>query len=311
MEEYNMAENEQIPFNNYMVKLSKGEIAGLRLEFQYMIQFTDIFIKLFKWTGVPEEIDMDIVMRNLFNQGRVMFLEDELNGYMILPTVAFSKYNWQGRPIEWQGLEFNGKTHKRGLSDSVIIKNSPLMAPCLPTVYEYCKDLANVRQAMKTNVNATKTPIIAKGSKNQLLSLQNKYKKVTDNEMVIYEETGARQEFEVLKTDAPFLADKLSGLFTHIMGQLLTYLGINNTETEKKERLVTDEVNGNNEFINSNLKTRLECYKDACEKINKMFGLNISVELNEEYAKGIAEELMGNPDEDMKLFEDIDMEGKE
>lgn len=303
-----MAQNEQIPFNNYITKLGKGEISGLRLEFQYMIQFTDIFIKLFKWDGVPEGIDMDIVMRNLFNQGRVMFLQDDMNGFMILPTVAFSKYNWQGKPIEWQGLEFNGKTHKRSVDDSVIIKNSPLLAPCLPTVYEYCKDLANIRLAMKTNVNATKTPLIAKGSRNQLLSLQNKYKKVTDNEMVIYEETGAMQGFEVLKTDAPFLADKLSSLFTHTMGQLLTYLGINNTETEKKERLVTDEVNGNNEFINSNLKTRLDCYKQACEQINKMFGLNMSVELNEEYAKGIADEIMSNIDEDMKVFENVDAE---
>lgn len=302
-----MAQNEQIPFGNYRTKLEKGEIEGLRLEFQYMIQFTDIFIKLFKWNNVPEGIDMDIVMRNLFNQGRAMFLRDDLNGFMILPTVAFSKYNWQGKPIEWQGLEFNGITHKRTIDDSVIIKNSPLMAPCLPTVYEYCKDLANIRQAMKTNVNATKTPFIATGNRNQLLSLQNKYKKVSDNEMVIYEETGAMQTLNVLKTDAPFLADKLSTLFVHIMGQLLTYLGINNTETEKKERLVSDEVNGNNEFINSNLKTRLSCYQEACEKINAMFGLSMSVELNEEYAKGIADTLMNDAD----LFSDVDLEVNE
>ena len=307
MEVYRMAQNAQIPFGNYRTKLEKGEIEGLRLEFQYMIQFTDIFIKLFKWNNVPESIDMNIVMRNLFNQGRSMFLRDDLNGFMILPTVAFSKYNWQGKPIEWQGLEFNGKTHKRTIDDSVIIKNSPLMAPCLPTVYEYCKDLANIRQAMKTNVNATKTPFIATGNRNQLLSLQNKYKKVSDNEMVIYEETGAMQTLNVLKTDAPFLADKLSTLFVHTMGQLLTYLGINNTETEKKERLVSDEVNGNNEFINSNLKTRLSCYQEACEKINAMFGLSMSVELNEEYAKGIADTLMNDAD----LFSDVDLEVNE
>ena len=286
-----------IPFNNYKVKLAKGEIDGLRLEFQYMIQFTDIFIKLIKWENVPENIDIDIVMRDLFNQGRMMFMEDEQNGFMILPTVAFSKFNWQGKPIEWQGLEFNGKAHKRNINNSVIIKNSPMMCPCLPTVYEYCKDLANIRLAMKTNVNSTKTPMIFKGTKNELLSLQNKYKKVTDNEMVIYEETGTMPKAEVLKTDAPFLADKLSALFTHIMGQLLTYLGINNTEIEKKERLVSDEVNGNNEFINSNLKTRLECYKQACDEINKMFNLNMSVDINREYAEGISEEFFKNPEE--------------
>jgi hypothetical protein len=53
----------------------------------------------------------------------------------------------------------------------------------------------------------------------------------------------------VLKTDAPYLIDKLTTHKHEIWNECLTYLGINNTNVDKRERLITDEVNSNNELI--------------------------------------------------------------
>ena len=60
---------------------------------------------------------------------------------------------------------------------------------------------------------------------------------------------------------------------------------------KKKERLVTDEVNSNNEFINNNLEIMFKCRKLACEEINKLFGLNVSVrKVNSELNKEMEEQ---------------------
>ena len=56
-------------------------------------------------------------------------------------------------------------------------------------------------------------------------------------------------------------------------------LGINTLAVEKKERLITDEANANNEAIDFNIGAMLKARQDACEEINKMFGLNVSVTL--------------------------------
>ena len=82
----------------------------------------------------------------------------------------------------------------------------------------------------------------------------------------------------VLNTTSPIVFDKLQIQKTNILNECLTFLGINNANTDKRERLVTNEVDSNNEMIQINSDVMLETRKQACEEINKMFGLNISVE---------------------------------
>ena len=58
--------------------------------------------------------------------------------------------------------------------------------------------------------------------------------------------------------------------------ELLTFLGINNT-LEKKERLLQDETNSNNQFIKMSSDIGFKQRQLACQQINEMFGLNVRV----------------------------------
>ena len=85
-----------------------------------------------------------------------------------------------------------------------------------------------------------------------------------------------------MSTQAPYVADKLYTLKTQIWNEALTYLGISNINITKKERLITDEVQRNQGGTLASRLSRLNARKRACEEINEMFGLNISVDYNEE-----------------------------
>ena len=76
-----------------------------------------------------------------------------------------------------------------------------------------------------------------------------------------------------IKTDAPFVADKIMDYKKEIWNEALTFLGINNIMLEKKERLVSDEANSNNELINLNLQSYLIPRMEACKQFNKLYGL--------------------------------------
>ena len=65
--------------------------------------------------------------------------------------------------------------------------------------------------------------------------------------------------------------------------EALTYLGISNINVQKKERLITDEVTRNQGGVVASRYSRLESRRQACEQINKMFGLNISCDYREDY----------------------------
>ena len=59
----------------------------------------------------------------------------------------------------------------------------------------------------------------------------------------------------------------------------MTFFGINNTNTEKRERLITDEVNANNEVISINAEAMLLTRQEAANAINKLYGLNVTVKM--------------------------------
>ena len=82
------------------------------------------------------------------------------------------------------------------------------------------------------------------------------------------------------QTLVPFVADKLQEHKNNLVCELLTILGLNNNDSNnmKKERLIVDEVNANNQEIEMYLDTDFKNRQKACEEINAKFGLNITVD---------------------------------
>ena len=81
----------------------------------------------------------------------------------------------------------------------------------------------------------------------------------------------------MFNTNAPYNADKLYNLKIQYYNEALTYLGIPNVNTQKKERMITDEVSRQMGGTIASRYSRLEMREEACEKINKMFGWGIDV----------------------------------
>lgn len=276
-------------FNWYGIKCTHAEYQQVNKAFWYLVQFCDVFIRIFKWHNLPKEIPVDIMERVLFDDGKSLFFLDENLGYFALPTAGFTRFNEYGIAINYRAIGFNGKQWERDLTNSVLIKNTPLLSPCLPRVYEACEALANIKQAIKVNINGIKTPYILTGDKTELLTLKNLFKQVEGNEPAIYSETGVERKLNKIDTQVTYVGDKLIEQYNAVISEVLTYLGINNNPIEKAERLVTSEADSNNDFINANLRCRLKCRQKACEQINNMFGLNVSVEIDNSVVKEAVE----------------------
>ena len=82
---------------------------------------------------------------------------------------------------------------------------------------------------------------------------------------------------DVLNSNAPFVVDKLQEYKYELEREILTFFGLNNN-FEKKERMLTDDINSNNDYINSIIDLMYKSRKEGIEKINKKYGLNIIVE---------------------------------
>ena len=147
----------------------------------------------------------------------------------------------------------------------------------------FSKRLYNLDRIIDVNANAQKTPVLIRCSEDERLTMKNLYMQYDGNQPFIFGDSELNPNaLLVLKTDAPYVADKLYELKTQIWNEALTYLGIMNVNITKKERMITDEVTRNSGGTIASRYSRLEARRQACKEINTMFGLNISCDYRED-----------------------------
>ena len=250
----------------------------------YFNRLMELSISMFEWVNLPESIDERFLELTLFTDGQAIFFEDEVLGHLVLQCSGYGKLNVYRTPIKRRAYADNG--YQRELTDknSVIIWNNMLRENSVLPITDYSKKLYNLDQTIMINANAQKTPILINCTEKQRLSLENVYMKYQGNQPFIFGNKDLDiSAFNVLKTDAPYVADKLYQLKTQIWNEALTYLGISNTNTQKKERMLTDEVIRNMGGTIASRYSRLNARRKACEEINKMFGLDIDCQFREDY----------------------------
>lgn len=249
----------------------------------YYNRLLELGTSMFEWKGLPETIDERFLEMTLFNQGSIVFFEDKILGQLALPAAKGGRFNVYGIPINRRVISLNGYHKNCTNKDSVIIWNNYLHCPSRLDIKIFAKKLYNLDRTIDVNVNAQKTPILISCNENERLSMKNVYKEYDGNAPVIWGDKNLNAKgIGVLKTDAPFIADKVYILKTQIWNEALTFLGINNVNITKKERLLNDEVNRNQGGTIASRYSRLVMRQKACEEINKMFGTNISVDYRED-----------------------------
>ena len=134
--------------------------------------------------------------------------------------------------------------------------------------------LYEAERTAEVNIKAQKTPVLLLMDEKQRLTMENLYSQYEGNRPVIFGDKNSLGEnvIKAINTQAPFIADKIIDYKKEIWNEALTFLGINNIMVDKKERLITDEANSNNELINLNLQSYLAPREEACRQFNEKFG---------------------------------------
>ena len=267
---------------------------------QYYNRLIELSIAMFDWTGLPDTIDPRFLELTLFKYGQAVFFEDEVMGYLALTNAVQGGFDVYGYPVASRAYSpYNNYQKNLTLDDSVIIYNNYLRTPSSLDVEVFARRLYNLDRVIDVNANAQKTPVLIKCAETQRLTMKNLYKEFDGNSPVIFGDNGLNDaNFTVLSTEAPYVADRIYQLKIQIWNEALTYLGISNINVQKKERLITDEVSRNMGGVIASRYSRLNARQNACEKINKMFGLNVWCEYRDDYRE-LDEELEDvNEDDD-------------
>lgn len=238
---------------------------------------------LFKWNDLPNNMDERWIEKYLFNSGKCIFYNDPDMGYMVAGLAQQGGINCYGDPTRVYPVAENYVYRGKKLINNencYIIRNNDLMLPEFPIVRQYAFKLTNIDRAIDVNIEAQKTPTIVRCSDKQRLSLKNAINQRRDNEPVIWtaDNSNITDLISTLELNPPMVFKDLQIQKHMILNEVFTDFGINNANMDKKERMVANEVEANNEQVKASEDVMLKVREEACKQINRIFGTNISVE---------------------------------
>lgn len=264
--------------------------------------YKNLATNVFKWEGLPNGIESRHIENFLFEHGQVGFYNDENLGMICLPISNSGELNIYGDPTKFYMYSKNGNYSKTLPSDKVIrCMDNPNLVPTKLYVNYYVQEMLDIETAIRANLRKQVKPYFA------IATDKNKYtvKSIIDDyengeDVVIIDKTLGEDGFDGLKlltANVEYLVDKLRAEERSRESALLTYLGVSNVNMEKKERLITDEVNGNEEFVNLNLSIRAKGRLDAMVELQKIYPeveCVLNIEYLEQFFKSLRSEVIDN-----------------
>ena len=254
----------------------------------YRDRLTDIALSCVKWKNLPEEIDPRFLEWCLFYDGMAIFFKDDITEkFVCIQVMPSGQFNMYRIPKERTAYAVNGyQNSDLNERNSVIIYNNLLRKPSVQDIEIYAKKLTNIDLTLNVNVNAQKTPIAIICDETQRLTFQQLYQNYAGNMPFIFGDKGLNLDnVKSINTQADYKGEELNKLKTDIWNEALTYLGVSNVQYQKKERINTEEINRSMGGAFASRRSRIKARQNAVEEINKMFGLSIEVDFEDEVDK--------------------------
>lgn len=254
----------------------------------YYYRMEKICLSMFEWVNLPTSMNNRFLEKTLYFKGKAAVLDVENIGLINTCCSTSGEIDIYNEPTSLQcySNRFNEKRNvykgikpENPYSDCVEVYNNYSALPTLATIELFATRLAECDRICDVNINAQKTPITWVTDDKTKLSIINAMAQYEGNEpfIVVDKNFNTSEALKVLKSDAPFVADKIMNYKKEIWNEFLTFIGVNNVMVDKSERLIKAEANQNNELINLNLQAFLTPRKEACKKINERYGTNIDV----------------------------------
>lgn len=258
----------------------------------------------YRWENLPNGIESRYIEEMLYDNGECAMFDHPDLGLCVLRSSSRENLNIYGEPTKLSLTGFN--EHRTVMMDECVrIMNNDLALPTLPNIVYYARRMAEIDDIIMQNLRQQRVPYLFATDENNAFSMKALYDRIYQGEPAIFIDKemlkGEPENIMVIPTVAPYLVDKLQIQKQEMERELLTFLGINNT-LEKKERLLQDETNSNNQFIKMSSDIGFKQRQLACQQMNEMFGLNVSVvETQDEFQKEVMDDgelYIGNSTDD-------------
>ncbi len=293
-------------FNKYIKYMTREpkSVEGLNNTsyFYYYDKLMKMIYTIFKFDNVPPYWNMPYFKEKLFNRG-VLAVVDTSAGVLPLEC-SYDGINIWGMPVYFNINNvvlgnLRGKIGEDGeLIYFSVVENT--YKSMVQLVDRYASLLANIDGSLNTTlINSRMAQVFEASSNSQLKVMEKVYDQISNGKPAVFVRKNGEEPFEHAifnNVKNTYIGNDLIITKQSIFNEFKSEIGINNSNTQKKERLITSEVENNKEELNSNIYEWYYNLSDCISKVNAMFNLNISVSFNEDVVnvKGETKEVVDN-----------------
>lgn len=260
----------------------------------YQFRVKHLATSMFKWTNLPDDITEQFIESTLYYFGEIGFTR-HLNKYIVSKINPSGSINIYDIPTSYElcgngglsGSRYNGEisqnVEKYSLDDIVVpIRNNISgLATCL-MVQPFIKRFEQIDISIDTNISQQKFPVIVFTDDGQEITHKIFTQKQQEGLPFIYATKDFDlRNFQCFNANIPFVADKMRIEKNYVWREIFEFLGINHANTEKRERLNSDEVNANNQALDLMCDSFLITRQRARDLINNIWCCNCDVERRE------------------------------
>lgn len=282
-----------VPFNFQFINLYESarqpgtvHCQNSALVHYYIRYLFQKLVSVFDFEGLPETWAKNYFQYVLFGEGHICVFDS--GRYGVIPQqCGLGGFNIFYQPrfaLIANPLLPEIKEPEIGV-DCEILKLQPDYGSPLDIVTTYADLMALCLETAGVNLlNSKLSYVFAAGSKTQAESFKKMYDQIASGQPAafvdknLFNEDGSRNWdvfFQNLKQN--YVAGDILNDMAKIEQRFCTAIGIPNANTEKRERLITDEVQMNNAETVSLVNLWLDTMREDLKRINEMFSLNISV----------------------------------
>lgn len=271
---------------NASISPSTVHVKNVSLQRYFRKYLFEKAISVFKWT-LPEEWDEDYFKYVLYGYGYIAILNTQTFG-TICQGGALGGYNLYYKPsyiMVTNPLLKETITAKIG-SECAVIKLQPDYSGIMDIVGYYADMLALSSEAVGMNmVNVKNATIFGAKNKAQAESFKKMYDDMSGGspaiviDKALLDDNGQPVWFPFTQNmKEQYISSEILVDMRKIENQFATEIGIPNSNTEKRERLITEEVEANNVETSTRCELWLESLKKGIKQANDMFGLSLAVD---------------------------------
>lgn len=257
---------------------------------------------LFEWEGLPPAIPVDYLERTLVRSGQVLFYKDDKIGFDVLACVTHG-YNRHNKPTNARTYTPNTSdenfTIERKLSrqsdgenaleffdeytNGILLQNTYNGESCAHIVEHYAQRLALAQQAFDTQLLYANLPYIFVGNGDDYrLSIEKMFSAIFDGEPFIITDKSMltdNKDRSGVPTNIQYLASDIMDTMNEIKMKFREHIGFDTAGIDKKERVLTGEIDANKQHTLSVLDIMKQQREIFCENVAYFFNQDVSVAL--------------------------------